>query len=178
MVRSMRWWKFFPCWKIGNMGITKFSEFYSKNWNYCEFWEPKSICDREPISRVFQFRSIKNYLLLSCSLLDGTCVITLLVPTLIRTKRNIWSLSFRLRFEIAHLTGWGQGVVDNGCFYLIGCKFGVNWSQRGVISEVVLYRQCLRRRGLWEKMCGQGGWSPMRSRISSHNPQRREHCLM
>jgi len=43
MVRIIRWQKFFLHRKIRNMGIAKFSKFYSQNRNPDEFWEPKIV---------------------------------------------------------------------------------------------------------------------------------------
>jgi len=118
----MRWWKFFPCRKIGNMGIAKFSECYSKIEITVKFGNQKvhlsnSQCLKSSNSNhsrtTFSFTT--SYFLTHHF---RTYVITLLVPTLEMTNKKHSKLEFRPTLKIAHPTGWILGVVDNWCFYL------------------------------------------------------------
>jgi len=121
MVRSFRWWKFFPCRKIGNVGIQKNSEFNSPNWNFCEFWEPPNafVCLESSNSNHWRdwFLLTTSYFLAHCF---WTCIITILAPTLKMTETHIPSWTSSLRLEIVKTTDWAWLIIGtstlNGFF--------------------------------------------------------------
>jgi len=96
------------------MGIAKFSKFIPKVEITVNFGNHKVlVTDSQCIesSNSDQSRT-------TCYFLGWGMCHNLISPNVDKDKKNIQNLSFRLRLEIAHPTGRGQGVVDNGCFYL------------------------------------------------------------